>query len=62
MAITVELSSGQRIVVESESATVGSDQSCDISLPDVKQLQPRHAQIRKVANKWMIESSGDWLL
>ena len=60
MSITVQLSSGRAVSVESDSALVGRDPSCDIALPDERELHPRHARIKKVANKWMIESEGDW--
>ena len=27
-----------------------------------KELQPIHAEVIKVAGRWMVESTGDWLL
>lgn len=62
MAIMVQLPSGRTLVVESSAATIGSDPGCDVALPEDGQVQPRHARIKKVANRWMIESEGDWLI
>ena len=59
MAITLEMPSGQSIVLESQSVTIRPDRQCDVRLPGI---QPRHAKIIKIAGKWMIESVGDWLL
>ena len=62
MAITIELSIGQRITVQHDTATIGQDPASDICIPNSPQVQPAHARIVKVANKWMIQSAGDWLL
>ncbi len=61
MAMTIELSDGQRIQTERTSITVGCGPGVDvvIAFPD---LQPVHARISKVAGRWMVESAGDWLL
>jgi hypothetical protein len=62
MSITVELTNGQRITVAHDTATIGQDPASDICIPDSPQIQTAHARIVKVAHKWMIQSSGDWLL
>jgi hypothetical protein len=62
MAITVELGIGQIITVQHDSATIGQDAASDIRIVNSPKIQPVHAKIIKVANKWMIESAGDWLL
>ena len=62
MAITVELGFGQIITVQRDTATIGQDPGADIRIPDSPKIQPIHARIVKVANKWMIQSAGDWLL
>ena len=62
MAITVELGLGQIITVQHDSATIGQDAASDIRIVNSPKIQPIHAKIIKVANKWMIESAGDWLL
>jgi len=62
MAITVELGIGQIITVQRDTATIELDPGADIRIPDSPKIQPIHARIVKVANKWMIQSAGDWLL
>jgi hypothetical protein len=62
MAITVELAFGQIITVDRDTATIGSAPGSDILIFDSPKIQSIHAKIIKVANKWMIESAGDWLL
>jgi FHA domain len=62
MAITVELGIGQIITVQNDTATIGQDPACDIHIANSPKIQPVHARIAKVANKWMIQSAGDWLL
>ncbi len=62
MAITVELGIGQIITVQHDSATIGQAPGSDILISNSPKIQPLHARIVKVANKWMIESAGDWLL
>ncbi|MGA2067514.1 MAG: FHA domain-containing protein [Thermoguttaceae bacterium] len=62
MGFILQLPSGKRMALPADAATIGQDPACDVALPRQSQVQPRHARIRKVANKWMIESAGDWLL
>lgn len=62
MSFTVKTPTGRRVRVEADTAFIGKDASCQIALPDEPDLQPIHARIRKVANRWMIESQGDWQL
>ena len=62
MGITLELPSGQRVAVEASTILVGRDPACNVALPDEDRIRPRHATIKRVANRWMIQSEGDWLL
>ncbi len=62
MAFTVELGIGQIITVQHDTATIGQDPASDICIPNSPNIQPLHAKILKVANKWMIQSAGDWPL
>ncbi len=62
MPIRIELPSGRSIVLDQGSITLGTDPNCDVVLPDREGLHPRHARIRRVANRWMIEAEGDWCL
>ena len=62
MAITIELTNGQR-----DSRLSGIRQPLDEApawmwLIASKDLQPVHARIIRVAGRWMVESAGDWLL
>lgn len=60
MALTIRLYTGRRITVEADSVLIGRDRACQIALPDETALQPIHARIRKIANRWMVEAQGDW--
>jgi pSer/pThr/pTyr-binding forkhead associated (FHA) protein len=62
MSIKVELGIGRIISVDRDTATIGQDPGADIRIPDSLKIQPIHARIVKVANRWMIQSAGDWLL
>jgi hypothetical protein len=62
MAITVELAFGHIITVAHDMATIGCAPDSDIIITDSPKIQSSHARIVKVANRWMIESAGDWLL
>jgi hypothetical protein len=62
MAITVELAFGHIITVDHDTAIIGRAPDSDIHIPDSPRIQSLHARIIKVANRWMIESAGDWLL
>ena len=60
MAIIIEMPNGSRIKVDADSVLIGRDRGCQIALPDEPVLQPIHAKIRKVANRWMVEAQGEW--
>ena len=62
MAIVVEMPSGEKVVTGASSVTIGSDPGCHVTLPAEEELHPRHARIKMVANRWMVESEGDWLI
>ncbi len=57
MSITIQLPSNERKVFDTTSILIGSAAVCDIQLAE---LRPQHAKIRKLANRWMVESLGDW--
>ena len=61
MAITIELNDGQRITIEKNMATIGRGPGADIVVKS-PELQPIHATISQVSEKWMVESAGDWLI
>jgi hypothetical protein len=62
MALTIELPTGRRLEIESETLLIGRDKSCHVALPDQASLQPQHARIKRIADRWLIESLGDWLI
>jgi hypothetical protein len=42
--------------VDADSTTIGRDPGCTIALSDVPGLSPQHARIRRVGDRWLIES------
>jgi hypothetical protein len=60
MAFTIETPTGIRIRVDMDAALIGRDQSCQVAMPDEAGLQAIHAKIRRVADRWLIESLGEW--
>jgi len=62
MAITVMLPSGQRVSTDADTMLIGRDSRCQLSMANEGGLQPQHAKIRRIANRWIIESLGDWLI
>jgi hypothetical protein len=62
MSIILQLPSGQRISVEASAIVIGRGPSCNVALTGDGRVQPRHATIRKMAGKWMVQSEGDWLI
>lgn len=58
MSITFTLPSGEQRTSSADTITIGSDAACQISLSDPR-LRRKHAVIRKVAGKWLIEAIGD---
>jgi len=60
MAIILETALGARIFVQGDFALIGRDPACQIALPHEIGLQPVHAKVRKIANRWIVESQGDW--
>ena len=61
MAFTLQTLNDQHITVDADMAVIGRDPTCNI-VADDNRLQPRHAVIKKVAGKWMVQSEGEWLL
>ena len=56
MAITVSVANGPSFTFEGDDATIGSDPSCTISLPQDPRIKLQHAVLRRIAGRWMIES------
>jgi hypothetical protein len=62
MTITIKLPSGERREISQERILIGRGARCRICLPDAGHLQSEHARLRKIADRWMVESRGDWLI
>jgi hypothetical protein len=62
MTITIKLPSGERREISQDRILIGRGAHCPICIPDAGNLQDEHARLRKVADRWMIESRGDWLI
>jgi hypothetical protein len=62
MIIILETSSQPSVLTEDNTATLGRDASCALSMPQDDRIEPHHATIKKVAGRWLIESAGDWLI
>lgn len=62
MTMKLGMPSGEQIVVNSSPIVIGRGRDCDVALPMQTELHKRHAQIKKVANQWIVESFGDWMI
>ncbi len=62
MPSTIVLPSGDTVCVDNEPLLIGRDAVCQVSLPHETALRPQHAKITRIANRWLIESLGDWLI
>lgn len=62
MSITIGLASGERITLDKDVALVGMDDHCDVRSPGWEGINARHARIKKVGGRWLIESLGEWPL
>jgi hypothetical protein len=60
MAITIQLPDGQRREFKQDPIMIGRGPGCQIRLTEESHLRGEHAQIRKLAGRWLIESLGDW--
>lgn len=52
----------QRFTVTGDEALIGRDTACAIALPDDARLAARHAALRMVGGRWLIEARADSLL
>ena len=62
MTITIQLPTGERREFDQGSVLIGRGASCPIHLPEADHLREEHARLRKVADRWMVESRGDWAI
>lgn len=62
MSITIGLTTGERVVIDKEIVLIGLDDHCDVQPTGPGDLNARHARIKKIGGRWLIESLGDWPL
>ena len=55
MSIKLSIAGRPTIALSDETITLGSDPSCSVSLPESSGALPKHAVIRKIAGRWLIE-------
>ncbi|MDF1745581.1 MAG: FHA domain-containing protein [Gimesia sp.] len=55
---TVQFSEGEQISFEGEKATIGTSSSCTIVIREDSRIAQKHAVIKKVSGRWMIESTS----
>jgi len=60
MTVTIQLPSNEQVTTDGSTILIGTDISCDVCLPRESGCQAQHALIRKLANRWLVESLGDW--
>ncbi|MFK7778319.1 MAG: hypothetical protein QM501_09370 [Gimesia sp.] len=58
----VQFSTGEQIAFDGEKATIGSSSTNTIVIRDDSRVVARHAVIKKVAGRWMVESTSESLL
>lgn len=49
----------QRFTITGDEALIGRDPSCAIALPDDSRIAARHAALRMVGGRWLIEARAD---
>lgn len=59
MSIKIGLPDNRQIETSAEPVRIGSDGMCEISFPNDLRVRPRHAIIRRVSGRWMVEAEGD---
>jgi len=52
----------QQFTITGDEALIGRDPACTISLPDDIRLSARHAALRQVGGRWLIEARADAML
>lgn len=57
--IAIQIVGGTQLRSSEPALTIGSDAGSAIAFPGDARLQPRHAVIRHVAGRWLIESTGE---
>lgn len=58
MSIRIEIDGQAVVELEEENIVLGTDPACTIPLPAGNGLAPKHAVIRKIAGRWIVEVRG----
>jgi hypothetical protein len=56
MAIALAVSGRPQLLIDSETITIGSDPANSVVLTGDDRIKPRHAVIRRVAGRWLVEA------
>ena len=62
MTITDQVAFGESLEISRDRILIGRSSHCPICIPDAAQLQEEHACLRRIADRWIVESLGDWLI
>lgn len=55
MSIKLAVAGRPQIVLDDENISLGSDPGCSVAFPDHADVKPKHAVIRSIAGRWLIE-------
>lgn len=55
MSITIETGDGRSLIIDADVASIGSDESCDVSFVEDGRLDAVHAKLSKVLFQWRID-------
>lgn len=58
MSVTVQTQDGRRIVIDGDSARIGSDELCEISFANDQRVHAQHALIKSLGDRWLVEAVG----
>jgi len=58
MSITLQFDDGRQVPLEGAVVTIGGESRCTLSLPNDARVRPRHAQLRQVGGRWLIEADA----
>ena len=56
MAIMLAISGRPPFAVDADTITIGTEPGSTIAFPGDERIKPRHAQIRRVVGRWMVEA------
>lgn len=56
MSIKLAVAGGEPIVLDQNEISVGSAQSCGVSFLNMPNIKPKHAIIRMIAGRWLVEA------